>query len=50
VREISLGRHAPTRQIAFVCRAADTNNRRVTAIREAFEHVYATTALVSGDE
>lgn len=50
VREISLGRHAPTRQIAFVCRAADTENRRVTAIREAFENIYATTALVSGDE
>jgi DNA-binding transcriptional LysR family regulator len=50
VREISLGRRAPTRQIAFVCRAADTENRRVTAVREAFENVYATTALVSGDE
>jgi DNA-binding transcriptional LysR family regulator len=49
-REISLGRHAPTRQIAFFCRAADTENLRVTAIREAFENVYATTALVSGDE
>jgi DNA-binding transcriptional LysR family regulator len=40
VREISLGRHAPTRQIAFVCRAADADNRRVAAVREAFEHVY----------
>jgi DNA-binding transcriptional LysR family regulator len=40
VREISLGRHAPTRQIAFVCRATDTDNRRVAAVREAFEHVY----------
>jgi hypothetical protein len=33
-----------------VCRAADTDNRRVAAIREAFEHVYATTALESGDK
>ena len=41
VREISLGRHAPKRQIAFVCRAADADNRRVAALREAFEHAYA---------
>ena len=40
VREISLGRNAPTRQIAFVCRAADADNRRVAAVREAFEHIY----------
>ena len=50
VQEDSAGKTRPTRQIAFVCRAAETDNRRVTAIREAFEHVYATTALVSGDE
>jgi DNA-binding transcriptional LysR family regulator len=49
VREISLGRHAPTRQIAFVCRAADAENRRVAAVRDAFENVYATTALVLGE-
>ena len=41
VREIGLGRNAPTRLIAFVCRAADADNRRVAAVREAFEHIYA---------
>jgi DNA-binding transcriptional LysR family regulator len=41
VREIRLGRHAPMRQIAFVCRAADQEKRRVTAVRDAFERVYA---------
>ena len=40
VREISLGRNAPTRQIAFVCRAVDAGNRRVAAVREALERVY----------
>jgi DNA-binding transcriptional LysR family regulator len=40
VREIGLGRNAPMRQIAFVCRAADADNRRVVALREAFEHAY----------
>jgi DNA-binding transcriptional LysR family regulator len=41
VREVSLGRSAPTREIAFVCRVADKDNRRVAAVRECFEHVYA---------
>jgi len=41
VREISLGRHAPRRVIAFVRRAADRDNRRVQAVRQAFEAVYA---------
>ena len=41
VREIGLGRNAPTRQIAFVCRAADADNRLVAAVRKAFEHIYA---------
>ncbi len=41
VREISLGRHAPERQIAFVCRAADRDNRRVQAVRDAFNTVYS---------
>ena len=50
VQEDSAGKTRPTRHIAFVSRAADTDNRRVTAIRKAFEHVNATTALVSGDE
>jgi len=41
VRQIALGRQAPTRQIAFVCRAADRDTRRVIAVREAFAQVYA---------
>jgi DNA-binding transcriptional LysR family regulator len=40
VRELSLGRHAPVRQITFVCRAADRDNARVLALREAFEAAY----------
>jgi len=40
VREIDLGRNAPTRQIAFVCRAPDAGNRRVAAVLESFEKVY----------
>jgi DNA-binding transcriptional LysR family regulator len=43
VREISLGRNAPTRQIAFVCRAVDAGNRRVAAVLEALERVYGVT-------
>lgn len=42
VREIDLGPHAPERQIAFVCRRADRDNRRVGAVRAAFEAVYGT--------
>jgi hypothetical protein len=41
VRELSLGKHAPTRQIAFVCRATDQDKRRVIAVRDAFERLYA---------
>lgn len=48
VREISLGRNAPTRQIAFVCRAADADNRRVAAVLESFEHVYGPAQRRSG--
>jgi DNA-binding transcriptional LysR family regulator len=40
VREIGLGKNAPTREIAFVCRAADKDNRRIVAVRESFEHIY----------
>jgi DNA-binding transcriptional LysR family regulator len=47
VREIGLGRRAPVRQIAFVCRAADLDNRRVSAIREAFEHAYGAASQIS---
>lgn len=41
VRQISLGRNAPTRQISFVCRGADAENRRVLALKEALIHAYA---------
>ena len=41
VRQIGLGRQGPTRQIAFVCRSGDRDRRRVIAVRDAFEHVYA---------
>jgi DNA-binding transcriptional LysR family regulator len=40
VRELSLGKKAPTREIAFVCRLADKENRRVLALRECFERIY----------
>jgi DNA-binding transcriptional LysR family regulator len=41
VRQISLGRNAPTRQISFVCRGADSESRRLIALRDAFAHEYA---------
>lgn len=41
VREIALGRQAPVRQIAFVCRQADRENRRVLALNEAFSQALA---------
>lgn len=41
VREIALDPHAPRRQIAFVCRTLDRDNRRVIALREAFDVAYA---------
>lgn len=41
VRQISLGKNAPSRQISFVCRGADAENRRVTALKEALIHAYA---------
>ena len=41
VRQLGLGKHAPTRQIAFVCRASDQDKRRIIAVRDAFERVYA---------
>ncbi|MBO9707347.1 MAG: LysR family transcriptional regulator [Caulobacter sp.] len=42
VRQISLGKNAPSRQISFVCRASDADNRRVMALRDAFKRSYAT--------
>jgi DNA-binding transcriptional LysR family regulator len=41
VRQIPLGKNAPSRQIAFVCRGADAETRRVIALRDAFVHSYA---------
>jgi DNA-binding transcriptional LysR family regulator len=41
VREIPLGRQAPSRQIAFVCRGADRDTRRIIAVCDAFERRYA---------
>jgi DNA-binding transcriptional LysR family regulator len=41
VREIGLGSAAPTRQIAFVCRAADAGNPRLAVVRSAFEDAAA---------
>jgi DNA-binding transcriptional LysR family regulator len=41
VRQIPLGKNAPSRQISFVCRGADADNRRVMAIRDAFVVSYA---------
>lgn len=40
VREIELDQRSPVREIAFVCRELDVDNRRVRALREAFEFVY----------
>lgn len=40
VREVELGAQAPSRQIVFVSRASDADNRRVQALREAFEVAY----------
>jgi hypothetical protein len=44
VRQISLGAKAPTRQIAFVCRGSDVDNRRVGALRSAFQSNYQASA------
>jgi DNA-binding transcriptional LysR family regulator len=40
-REVGLGKHAPTRQIAFACRATDQDKRRLIAVRDAFDRIYA---------
>ncbi len=40
VREISLGKTAPARQISFACRGGDADNRRVLALRDAFLSAY----------
>jgi DNA-binding transcriptional LysR family regulator len=41
VRELRLGRNAPTRQIALVCRGADASDRRIVAVRAALSEAYA---------
>jgi len=41
VREIGLGGHAPSREIAFVSRRLDLDNRRIAALREAFDVAYS---------
>jgi DNA-binding transcriptional LysR family regulator len=40
VREIALDEDAHEREIAFVCRAMDRDNRRVLALQEAFDFAY----------
>jgi DNA-binding transcriptional LysR family regulator len=43
VRELRLGRSAPTRQIALVCRGVDWEDRRIVAVRGALSEAYAQT-------
>ena len=40
MREIALDEAAHEREIAFVCRAMDKDNRRVLALQEAFALAY----------
>lgn len=42
VREVSLGDAGPVRQIALLCRESDVEDRRIQALREAFEGAYKT--------
>jgi DNA-binding transcriptional LysR family regulator len=44
VRELRLGRNAPTRQIALVCRGVNRGDRRTAAVRAALSEAYARTA------
>ncbi|MGE0311428.1 MAG: LysR family transcriptional regulator [Lautropia sp.] len=41
VREVPFGGSVPTRQIALLCRRSDVEDRRLQALREAFEAAYA---------
>ena len=41
VRQIPLGNQAPSRQIAFVCRKPDEENRRIAALRDAFVYAFS---------
>jgi DNA-binding transcriptional LysR family regulator len=40
VRQVRLGKNGPTRQISLARRSADTENRNIDAIRQAFSCVY----------
>lgn len=40
VRQLPLGPRAPVRQVAFVCRGMDADDRRISAIRNAFVAAY----------
>lgn len=44
IRELRLGRNAPTRQIALVCRGVDREDRSIAAVRAALSEAYAQTA------
>jgi DNA-binding transcriptional LysR family regulator len=43
VRELHLGRNAPARQIALVCRGADREDRRIAAVRAALSAAFGQT-------
>jgi DNA-binding transcriptional LysR family regulator len=43
VRELRLGRNAPTRRIALVCRGVDRDDRRTAAVRTALSEAFAWT-------
>ena len=45
VRELPLEQHAQSREIAFVSRTLDMDNRRVGALREAFDVAYGASHL-----
>lgn len=40
VRQIALGARTPVRQISFVCRSLDADNRRVSVLKDAFVAAY----------
>jgi hypothetical protein len=44
VRELRLGRNAPTRQIALVCRGVDREDRRTAAVHAALSEAFAQTS------
>ena len=40
IRELRLGRNAPTRRIALVCRGVERGDRRIAAVRTALSEAY----------